>query len=112
MGPHLIPPRYRKLRPRNAPASWGNCYPAAEALYHLWGRRRGWQPAYIRYEIKGTPATHWLLTREGGATLDPTADQFTSRTRPDCTQVVGCGFLTKRPSKRARQLMRGSHAKV
>lgn len=110
MGPDLIPKKYRCLRPRNAPASWGNCYPASEALYHLWGKRNGWRPGYIRYMVKNTPATHWVLIRPNGhaySIIDITGDQFPPGKYPNPNSVVGCGFLTKRPSKRARILMRG-----
>jgi hypothetical protein len=104
-GPELVPPRYRKLRPSNAPAFWGNCYPAAEALFHLWGKKRGWIPAYIRYTVGGIPATHWVLVKDG-VTIDPTADQFEINKFPNYRAAIGCGFLTKRPSRRTRLLMR------
>jgi hypothetical protein len=35
--------------------------------------------------------------------IDPTVRQF--RTVPDYTKAKGCGFLTKKPSKRAKALM-------
>lgn len=77
----------------------GNCYVTCEALYHLiGGKRSGWQPAYLKHEGD----THWILRREG-LVLDPTVKQF--ETKPDYTTAKNCGFLTKRPSRRARVLM-------
>ena len=121
MSPDLIPPRYRRHRPDNAPASWGLCYPVCEALYHLWGKKHGYKPAYVRYTINNFKATHWVLikkvlhaspTHTAHMILDPTSDQFSPCERPDYRELVPTGFLTKRPSKRARILMRGKHAKV
>lgn len=42
---------------------------------------------------------HWPT----GLILDPTVSQF--REAPDYSRAVGCGFLTKGPSRRARELM-------
>lgn len=48
--------------------------------------------------------THWFLVNTGtGQVVDATAKQFT--TKPDRTKAVGSGFLTKKPSKRARALI-------
>lgn len=78
----------------------GNCYVTCEALYHLMGgKRSGWKPAYLKHEGD----THWVLT-QGSLILDPTVKQF--KTKPDYNKARGCGFLTKRPSKRAKLLMR------
>lgn len=106
LGPELIPPRYRALRPPDADPSWGCCYPATEVLYHLWGKQRGWKPAYIRYEVKAPgkslTATHWFLMKNG-ITFDITAQQF--KWKIDYSKAVGCGFLTSQPSKRALKIM-------
>jgi len=113
-GPEFIPKKLLPYRPKNAPACWGTCYPATEALYHMWGKRHGYKPAYVRYKLRkrGLPVlnvTHWLLIK-WGATLDATAAQFnpavTGTSLPDYSKVVRCGFLTKKPSKRARKIMR------
>ena len=78
----------------------GNCYVTCEALYHLMGgRKSGWQPAYLKHEGD----THWIL-RRGDVILDPTVKQF--RTKPKYAKARGCGFLTKKPSKRAKALMK------
>lgn len=76
----------------------GNCYVTCEALYHLWGKEAGWQPAYLNHEGD----THWILRREG-LVIDPTVKQFV--TKPDYSTARNCGFLTKKPSKRAKVLM-------
>ena len=79
----------------------GNCYVTCEALYHLiGGRAAGWKPATVRHEGD----VHWFLRHESGLVLDPTADQFNEE--PPYAQARGRGFLTKKPSKRARALMR------
>lgn len=79
----------------------GNCYVTSEALYHLLGgKEKGWKPMRVKHEGD----THWFLFDTcSGLILDPTVKQF--KTRPDYTRAVGSGFLTKRPSKRARALM-------
>lgn len=107
LGPELVPPRYRALRPPDADPSWGCCYPATEVLYHLWGKQRGWKPAYIRYVVRvpgvrSMTATHWFLMKNG-ITLDITAHQF--KEPIDYSRAVGCGFLTSQPSKRALKIM-------
>jgi hypothetical protein len=78
----------------------GNCYATCEALYHLLGgKQAGFKPMRMRHEGD----SHWFLRHESGLILDPTASQFKSL--PDYQRAVGCGFLTKQPSKRAQLLM-------
>lgn len=85
----------------------GNCYAASEALYHiLGGKRAGWKP--MRFPIQGPDKrmdTHWFLKHTSGVILDPSVRQFEGRI-PDYTEARGSGFLTKKPSKRARKLMK------
>lgn len=80
----------------------GNCYVTCEALYHLIrGKSAGWCPMRIHY--RGD--THWFLRhKETGIILDPTASQF-GESRVPYEDARGSGFLTKHPSKRARELM-------
>ena len=80
----------------------GNCYVTSEALYHLLGgKRAGWKPCVMRTKSD----THWFLKHvPTGLILDGTAKQF-GGSLPDYRQARGTGFLTKRPSKRARSLM-------
>lgn len=82
----------------------GNCYVASEALFHiLGGKAAGWTPMVIP---KGTGAdTHWFLKHSTGMILDPSRRQF-GNSVPCYGLARGCGFLTKRPSKKARELMR------
>lgn len=86
----------------------GNCYAAAEALYHiLGGKRNGWRPMVMH--LKGGD-THWYLQSNTGWILDPSRLQFPGRHhRPGKNYWMdgkGCGFLTKKPSKRARKLIK------
>lgn len=81
----------------------GWCYAAAEALYHrLGGKEAGLTPMRIEHE----DWPHWYLRWEvDGHTfyLDPTSEQF--KTPVPYPNGKGCGFLTKEPSKRARELL-------
>jgi hypothetical protein len=78
-----------------------SCYPAAEVVYHAGGgRRAGLTPIQQRHQGR----SHWWVRGPGGEVLDPAADQF-SRPVP-YERGKGKGFLTKKPSKRARALAR------
>lgn len=78
----------------------GHCYIASEALYHmLGGKGSGLKPCNGRLG----DTQHWWLEDGDGNVIDPTADQF-----PDGFPYEsgrGRGFLTAKPSKRARILM-------
>jgi hypothetical protein len=69
------------------------------------GKDAGWKPMVMHHE----GGTHWFLKRDAHNSLasdwiiDPTVSQF--KTKPDYTRARGCGFLTKKPSKRAKKLM-------
>lgn len=84
----------------------GNCYVTSEALYHLLGgKKSGYIPMVMRHEGD----THWFLKKTMHMTyldiiLDLTVSQF--KTKPDYSKARGSGFLTRKPSKRARQLMK------
>lgn len=84
------------------PAKRGNCYVAAEALYHLLGgKNSGWVPQVMSVGLD----THWFLRhRATGLVVDPTARQF-GKTPPRYEAARGTGFLTKGPSRRAKALM-------
>lgn len=48
--------------------------------------------------------THWFIKNTLTAQIvDATAEQF--KVPPPYSKAVGCGFLTKGPSKRAKELM-------
>lgn len=91
---------------RTAPTRRGNCYVTSEAVYHLLGgKKNGWKPMHVRHEGD----THWFLVKRMFpnmplAVLDLTKSQF--KTPVPYHKGRGSGFLTKKPSKRARELMR------
>ena len=89
----------------------GNCYYATEALFHiLGGRRAGWKAMRLRLgEGFDGPVNHWFLKHESGIIVDPSKRQFRRKgwwKTPDYTKARGSGFLTKKPSRPARRLMR------
>lgn len=55
------------------------------------------------HTVKVEGVTHWFL-RLGREVIDPTADQFDCEIPYHASR--GRGFLTKRPSKRTRELLR------
>lgn len=90
----------RTKRPR------GNCYVTCEALYHLLGGKGSY---IIPHRVKHEGDTHWYLVIDHPnfskpVILDPTVWQF--KTTPPYDKGRGSGFLTKKPSKRARELMK------
>ena len=74
----------------------------SEALYHLLGgKAAGWVAMRVRHEND----MHWFIyNKQSGQRIDATARQFTRI--PPYARAIACGFLTKRPSKRARILMK------
>lgn len=81
----------------------GNCYVASEALYHILGGKRSiWRPQVMR---TSRTETHWFLRSSLGTVLDPSRRQFRDKL-PDYDKARPCPFLTRRPSRRARALMR------
>jgi hypothetical protein len=83
-------------------ATYGHCYIATEAVYHLWGRKAG----YVPYVLKHKYGTHWRLVNEAtGEIIDPTLPQLGGEA---FAYHLGHrqAFLTSKPSARARELMR------
>ena len=79
----------------------GHCYIASEAAYHLLPGDR-WKPCVMWKE----GGTHWFLRDSLGNVYDLTYDQFDSIvTYEEYQSARGTGFLTKHPSKRARELV-------
>jgi len=82
----------------------GYCYVASEAVYHLVGARgrRHLVPMVIRVEGRPPVGTHWWLedrSVDPPRVIDVTAGQFRPRlTRAERKLGRGCGFLTRRPS--------------
>lgn len=83
----------------------GNCYATSEAAYHLLGgKAEGWKP--MRISMPGEEQNHWFLQHETGVRLDLTESQYKGGLKEaDYARAVGCGFLTKGPSRRAREMM-------
>lgn len=80
----------------------GHCYVASEALYHiLGGKPCGWKPMFIKHENQ----SHWFIKNiKTNIVIDITEKQFKSKIFYD--KAIGKGFLTKKPSKRAKELMK------
>lgn len=110
MTPHLsldlAPPIWQRLAKRFnvTEPSFGCCYPAAEVLYHVWGKANGFKPATKR-SSPNRGDLHWFLRHPDGRILDPTASQFGDKPF-DYTGARGGGFLTRQPSKRAQVLLK------
>ncbi len=99
----LLRKDWRELN-KGSPHATGFCYIAAEAAYHILGRK-GLKSLYAAYEEDGKRCTHWWLLR-GKEIIDPTASQYRELgLEPPYHLGKGAGFLTKQPSKRARKLM-------
>lgn len=86
----------------------GHCYVATEALYHLiGGKKSDWAPMRGK-DIYDT--THWWLRhKETKEIVDPTAAQYTDNgMKPPYAygEGRGGGFLTAKPSWRAREVIR------
>ena len=101
----LLSPRMKKVIEKQPPRhkTAGHCYITAEALYHLLGgKEKGLKPFVA---MQDTGITHWWLEWDGEI-VDPSKEQFTSENRDPPYHLGVCkGFLTKKPSKRAKILM-------
>lgn len=85
----------------------GDCYPAAEVVYHAaGGKKSGLTPVQIEHEGQ----SHWFVRDDEGNVYDPTADQF--ETPVPHTDGVGRGFLTKKPSRRGKEMAREAGVRV
>lgn len=100
----LLKPDYRKdLKPEDIVCMvYGHCYVATEAAYHLFAKSEGFVP----YMAKIGDSTHWWLANEQtGEILDPTFPQLKGN-----FEIYAEGrrraFLTKKPSKRAQEVIR------
>lgn len=78
-----------------------NCYAVSEALYHMMGgKEAGWMPIQGVHE----GVSHWALRHVAqDRIVDLTVGQF--ETVPDYAAFRGRGFLTKKPSKQAQELI-------
>lgn len=98
----LLKPKYRRMKSRRPYT--GHCYTATEALFHLWGKRHGYQPHVLK--VRG--GTHWYLVGPKGDVIDLTREQFTRK--PKYSRGHYCYFVTnkkgKKPSQRTTELIR------
>lgn len=79
----------------------GQCYAASEAAYHmLGGKEAGLTPKYV----KMPKDNHWWLEDADGEIIDLTMGQYERQYVP-YDKGKGCGFLTKKPSKRAQKII-------
>jgi hypothetical protein len=96
----------------NANAEAGHCYAASEALYHLLGgKKAGYKPMCFTMPTgMNKQLTHWFIQGPDGTALDPTSSQcypvFGLLSEFIHIRAVGKGFLTKKPSARAREILR------
>lgn len=102
LSPDLLSRDYRHCADEHPQA--GHCYAATEAAFHcLGGAEAGWAPYVARDEEGGT---HWWLRHRSGLIFDVTKAQFTALgQQPPYAAGKGKGFLTARPSKRARLII-------
>ncbi len=102
--PDLLKPAYLKRWTPRHQNTWGHCYAASEALYHmLGGKKAGYVPvqAWIQDE------SHWWI-RTGNLDLDITSGQFGDLENAIFIRRLSKshgGFLTKKPSKRAAEII-------
>lgn len=101
--PDLLKPQYLNLQNLGGPTA-GHCYHAAEALYYILSSSEdGWVPHVYREE---DGITHWWLKHVDGRIADPTVDQYGNDPLPyERGLGKGCGFLTKKPSRRAQIIL-------
>ena len=82
--------------------TFGHCYVATEAAYHLLGgKQAGWKPYYLKCQ----DGSHWFLKNISGVIFDVTAAQFENE-KIAHQRAIGKGFLTKQPSRRALKLIK------
>ena len=102
LSPDLLKKKYIKDNEGNP--TFGHCYAASEALYHLLGgREAGFKPVRAK-DPNGI--THWWIQGPSGEIYDPTAEQYTSQgDEPPYGKGKGGGFMTRNPSARATTIL-------
>jgi len=101
---NLLKPEFRKVIENEYMEliTWGHCYVATEAAYYLFAKNLGFVPYVVR---NGKLGTHWWLQHvKTGKILDPTFPQINNKTI--YKNGHRANFLTKKPSKRCRELLR------
>lgn len=81
----------------------GKCYIASEAVYHLAGGKKAGLKPFVMKAPEGDWETHWFLKDKNENIIDLTAKQFSCSL--DYNIATGKGFLTKKPSKKAKKLI-------
>lgn len=95
----LLKEQYREKN-RKHPLE-GHCYVASEVYFHIKG---GYDQGYQVYRVNHRGDTHWFLKNESDEVIDLTAEQFDEPIPYE--QATKTGFLTKEPSKRAKQVIK------
>lgn len=100
--PDLLKEKYRVKK--GVPKTYGHCYVACEAMWHLGLKHLLYKPFRAR-DDEGN--VHWWFYSETfDKIIDPTASQYTERgLEPPYERGRAGGFLTKEPSFRAKLLM-------
>lgn len=102
----LLDEGLRKPAYRNHPNPLrGHCYVVSEAIWHLKYKELGYTPHIVRVGME----THWFLKR-GPHIVDLTAGQYGAE--PEYDNSKRQAFMTRKPSKRARELMRRYHEAI
>lgn len=97
--PGLLKKEYREINKTNL--MYGHCYVASEALYHLLKTVGVKCHPCCGKDSRGI--THWWLEDSSSNIIDPTVEQYTSVGKtPPYSNGRRCGFLTRKPSKRAQ----------
>lgn len=122
MGPSYLKKEYRNLWTPEVPVI-GYCYVVSEAIYYIM-KSKGKQlyPHVMRVfpdrsEYTGSPGetlhgtvydTHWYLLNESGSIIDYTSNQYDFELKYGTGKR--CGFLTKNPSRRGKELIKLLHS--
>ena len=103
--PDLLRPDYRARVEAGAHPLTGHCYVASEAFFHA-AKDLDLDLYPETFRVGGQ--VHWRLRSRKFPDLiiDLTEDQFIGRGRFDTTKARGRGFLTKKPSKRAVEMLK------
>lgn len=105
--PDLLNNKWKKLADKKNNFS-GHCYIAAESIFHiLGGKKAGYKSYVLNHAVwpdgLDTGETHWFVKNKDGKIVDPTAKQFDIPIAYE--KGIACGFLTVKPSKRAKILI-------
>lgn len=101
----LLSPFWRERITGNLGVTEGHCYVAAEAAFHMLGGKNAGYKAYVCKQSNGD--THWFIRDHNNNIIDPTAEQYLLDGQ-DPPYDIGrpCGFMTSKPSKRAREVIK------